>query len=791
MNNCANITPSTEQQEIILSCQTHNLIIDSVAGSGKTTTNMFIAHTYPEQKILLLTYNAKLKLETREKAKEWGLTNIEVHSYHSFCVKYYSKTAFTDAGITNFLSDSTDKKKIKKNAVLQVPFKYDIIVIDEAQDMSNTYFSLVCRIWQDNNKKDCKLIICGDVNQCIFRFNGADSRYISLAESVYCDFKPGVQWKTLRLATSFRCPIEVTQFVNKCVLKSDRMFGVRNIGYKPRYVVCDTFGYTSKRNPKTSRPYQEVMYYLNQGYKYEEIFIIAPSIKAGSGNSPVRRLANALSMAGIPIFAPASDDDKLDEDVCRGKLVFASFHQVKGLERKAVIIFNFDASYFKYYSKDSDPKICPNEIYVALTRTKERLTMFHHVGNDVLHFLDINHKYIDYECKVFEYNSDNFRQKSAIEKPQELAVTQLISHMSESTIARAMEFFTITRIRNKASIIKINSKTEQGALTESVAELNGLLIPAVYEYRTMGSMGMYNLMKMLTPVELQKQIQNKINKSEQLYLNSIPNLLELSNIWNATKTGFIFKVKQITKYDWLTDSELDACISRLETLGLSANPEYVHYEYYLHNQGSRELYNRKLHGYADYVDDHRLIEFKCVNALEPVHFIQLALYMYLAKIENQRSMIAKHGRKSIQYIKPGDTILINLFPEPEFGVQQNNDYMFSDIITGVVITVEPGPTGTQYIVSEGDDKIHDLRSEHIIMNLSWAKSNNLIQQYTYYLYNILTDELFTINGELGKLRQMVDYLIYQKYYNNHRKTDFDFLLETQQISQKNHPNLNN
>ena len=202
------ITPSTEQSEIITGCQTHNLIVDSVAGSGKTTTNMFIARTYPEQNILLLTYNAKLKLETREKAKEWGLSNIEIHSYHSFCVKYYSKTAFTDAGITKFLKQkSTDSSK---TAIQTLTKKYDIIVIDEAQDMSNTYFALVCRIWYDNRRDNqnpaCKLIICGDVNQCIFRFNGADSRYISLADLVYAEFRAGVPWKTLRLATSFQMP---------------------------------------------------------------------------------------------------------------------------------------------------------------------------------------------------------------------------------------------------------------------------------------------------------------------------------------------------------------------------------------------------------------------------------------------------------------------------------------------------------------------------------------------------------------------------------------------------------
>ena len=57
-------------------------------------------------------------------------------------------------------------------------------------------------------------------------------------------------------------------------------------------------------------------------------------------------------------------EEKLDEDILTGKIVFSTFHQVKGLERKVVIIYNFDNSYFIYYEKDKSPFICPNTIYV-------------------------------------------------------------------------------------------------------------------------------------------------------------------------------------------------------------------------------------------------------------------------------------------------------------------------------------------------------------------------------------------------------------------------------------------
>jgi hypothetical protein len=324
----------------------------------------------------------------------------------------------------------------------------------------------------------------------------------------------------------------------------------------------------------------------------------------------------------------------------------------------------------------------------------------------------------------------------------------------------------VNQIRKKAGVIKLKTKTEQGALTESVAELNGLVIPAVYEYRATGNMQMYQLVKTWTQTELQPKT------PLPTLMQSIPEILELANVWNATKTGFIFKVKQIVKYDWLSETELEACLDRLKSLGLVADGKY---EYFLAHQGARELYNRRLEGYADYVDNNRVFEFKCVQTLEPVHFIQLAIYMYLVKIENQQTMIKTYGAESLAHVKPGDMVLTNLFPEPTFGEAETPVYR--ELITGKVIMCEGG----QYIIAEGEDKLHDLRGEHMVVNLTWIAQHGLLKKYSYYLYNILTDELFEINGDLSKLRQMVDYLIYEKYYCEQKKTDEEFLHETLQI----------
>ena len=97
---------SNEQNNIIEKLKNNNVVVESVAGSGKTTTSLYIAKYFSNNKILLLTYNAKLKLETREKIKNLEIKNMEIHSYHSFCVKNYDKKCFTDSNIIALLSNN-------------------------------------------------------------------------------------------------------------------------------------------------------------------------------------------------------------------------------------------------------------------------------------------------------------------------------------------------------------------------------------------------------------------------------------------------------------------------------------------------------------------------------------------------------------------------------------------------------------------------------------------------------------------------------------------------------------
>jgi len=660
---------SIEQQDILNKLEgmpMANVVTNSVAGSGKTTTNLHIAQKFNTKKILLLTYNAKLKIETRERAQKHNLDNLEVQNYHSFCVKYYDERCYDDMVLKNIL-----RKKLPKKH----NFSYDIIIIDEAQDVNPIFYELICKIYTDNNLK-AQICILGDEYQSIYGFNGADQRYIKFADKIFNLNQ--LAWESCILSTSFRITHNMALFINKCLLSNqnglkDRIFANKKSIYKPRYIICDTFGSTLGISNRTV---DEILYYFELGYKSEDFFILAPSVS--SLKSPVRVLANELSNKhGVPMYIPVSDDEKIDEDIIRGKMVFSSFHQSKGMERKVIIIFNFDNSYFKFYKKDENPDECTNDLYVGVTRGLEHLTVFHHYQNNYLPFLN-QEKLQDYT--YFEEHIPLNIDEKDNRKIMKTTVTELIKNLPINVIEEAITFFDRELVRNKKSKINIPVKINDKFGSESVAEITGLAIPLYHEYTTKGKITVLLNIRKEHPhlTDIMKIDMNNINEKD---------ILVLSNYWNAMKSGYVFKVNQIKNYEWLSRENLDLCIERMNTLNLSFR---CRYEKEMSKEKEVELYNRRIIGHIDCIDNLDIYEYKCVDELVNEHFIQLAVYAYLQEMAGAESPVTN-------------------------------------------------------------------------------------KKYNYYLYNILTDEMYKINSDLERLREMMKFLVWNKYFNKVKITDEEFI----------------
>lgn len=676
------LEPSLEQKNIINIIKNCNISVDAVAGSGKTTTNLYVAKTYIDKKILLLTYNKDLKFDSRKKASLLNLNNIEIHSYHSFCVKYYYKKAFDDNGIIRILENNY--LKLEK-------FNFSIIIIDEIQDLNSLYYQLICKIFSDNTS-DPNILLLGDKNQCINTWNNSDWRYLKYSNELF-DFN-SLNWKYCNLSTSFRLTYPISNFINFCMLNENRIHTIKN-GSKPKYIICDTFNFIDRRYSKS---YEEVNKYLKLGYLYEDFFILAPSVRGGKKfDPPIRQLANILSINNIPIYVPNSDDVELDKNELEGKIVFSTFHQAKGRERKVVIVFNFDESYFTYYAKNRNIYICPNELYVACSRSLEKLILIHHYQNDYLSFLnrEILGEYCDFDIDIPIIKSNNNTSKNF-----NTSVTELTKHLPSLIMEHCLGYFEKVKIQNKDRFINIPSKIKQNNLVEGVSEITGIAIPTYFEYIITNKMSILNQMNMYYRIKNDDYqfIDDSDEESEKSneYFNieniNTNKLLYISNRWNSYKTGYIFKLNQIKDYNWLTDENLEKCISRLKDK-ISKKARYeVKYEL----EGYHELYNRNLTGFIDCIDDNdtniNIWEIKCVKSLKNEHILQLAIYMYM----NKKTL------------------------------KNNTNY-------------------------------------------------NITKNFKYFLFNVLSNEIYSIDGTLDNLEEMIKYLIEHKYFNKNIISDIQFI----------------
>jgi superfamily I DNA/RNA helicase len=199
---------SNEQQYILdRAKEGSNIIVDSVAGTGKTTIILSLAQQMPDKTITLITYNASLKFEVREKVEALELTNIKVHTYHSLAKGYYSSNAHEDRG----LKDVVIKNLPPKYKLMDI----DILVVDEVQDMTITYFKLLVKYLKDLGKA-IQLIILGDYMQGLYDFKGADTRFLTLGEKIWekhpnlrtCDFEK------CKMKTSYRITQPICDFIN-------------------------------------------------------------------------------------------------------------------------------------------------------------------------------------------------------------------------------------------------------------------------------------------------------------------------------------------------------------------------------------------------------------------------------------------------------------------------------------------------------------------------------------------------------------------------------------------------
>ena len=629
---------SKEQQDIVQAIKNNkNVIVDAVAGSGKTTTISFIAQDNLDKKILVLTYNTKLKIETKERFTKLKLNNCEIQTYHSFGHNHYETDCSTDTGLILINQGCVELIDI---------FEYDMIILDEVQDMTEVFFEFVCKIIKDNNKIP-QICILGDVNQAIYSFKDADPRYILYPDKLF-NFKER-EWIKLSLSVSFRITHPIAKCLNENMLHVERIKANKK-GRSVDYIFYNGF--------KDENKIIEIIWKYCQKYSPGDIFILAPSVKLKEIKrrrdsftlNPLNRLANAMTHLDIPIYIPDSDSETMDEKELENKLVFSTFHQAKGLERNVIFVYNFDSSYFEFYDKDSDNSICPNTMYVAVTRAKKKLILLHSHNKDFLPFLDISN--LKNNVNIISLTKKQITKKIKKKMKSHVArlysPTSLLSYKPSILINKIIKLINVIKIQDKEKLIDIKSKVKRKNHTfecnyiENVSKYNGIAIPSYSQLLLTGTMDIYN------KLNTDNSSPNLLSHIEEY--KEPDKLLELVSLYDNMKTGVIFKRIQSRRYDWLTQDILDQSHSRV----IKHINEDCRFEVNI-GKGS-------INGCLDCVDEVNKVvwEFKFVNDIRHEHIIQLAIYKYIFGKEDYKYKLFNIKSNELYEIEVSKSNLIKI-----------------------------------------------------------------------------------------------------------------------------------
>lgn len=635
------LPPASDEQRAIVDALLHgNVACDAVAGSGKTTAVMHIARSYSNLRILQFTYNRALRMEVNARAKLLQVSNLTVHTYHSFAVMHYDPNAYTDEIMLKIHKYTVPRRTIPQ---------YDIIIVDEAQDMRLLFYGLVRKVI-DHMRNEPKLVIMGDQHQGIYQFNGTDSRFLTLAPKIFPSSYP---WAALPLSISYRITHEIADFINYNLCTSMRPIYAARSGPAVQYYRGN--GYAISKF--IAGTLQDMM---NRGTKPDEIFVLAKTVR--KPNSPVGRLENYLVSSDIKCYAPLSDEGAMNEDLIRDKIVFSSFHQSKGREREIVVVFDMDSM---YYSAES---VCPPELYVGATRARRLLIIVQ--GNTQLPFF-VYPEYYDSEEARRTFGDVYQRLQKSVEINDCGATPNIVlPPRTTYSVTKFLRFILLDvlvacnvdrdYVQHSPAIYPSPPTTYSN---EDVSDLNGLAIPILYEYQMTGKCTVYKDLMMLKPKIIGndmksllkryalrmiprefrqlKKLAKRRNRTEVIVAAnyhdkvlsgtdkialSIANVLQLCNVYKSIESEMYHRLYQLSDYSWLSQKQWRTYLANLQSvLGDVASAEYevdVYIATAVPISGRVDMISTDLSG------QRTCWEFKCTTGLSADHKLQLLFYAY-------------------------------------------------------------------------------------------------------------------------------------------------------------------
>jgi len=526
---------------------------------------------------------------------------------------------------------------------------------------------------------------------------------------------------------SYRITNQICAFVNQAMLGYECMDACRD-GDPVKYI-------RNSRSNIENTVIFEINRLLSMGVYPSDIFVLGASVKGA--NSNVRKMENALSGQGIPCHVPMMETDKIDERVIGGKVVFSTFHCVKGRQRDYVFIVGFHNGYLDFYARNLPKNECPNTLYVGATRAKKGLYLLesdNFATDRPLEFLKLTHH--EMKAKPFVqfkgvprsifYKKEGEQAESInlIEKHY-ITPTELIKFIPESVIEEISPLLDKIFIRQECTDSYLGAQVDdfgnelsneieiptvirtKNGFYEEVSDLNGIAIPIMY-YDGMCNVPNTDNSSSSSSILHEIILQNieNMKRNEHPYLReivdnlpetptSISDYLYLANVYVAVQEKLYFKLKQIGRdeYDWLNPEIFSKCKERLHAIigkeCENMNPEI---EKTIIHRKEEEEHARIDEYLSQFFENHKKFRFtarvdlisattiwelKCTSKLSIDHLLQVVIYAWIWNMSHDEKKEFK-----IFNIKTGEIMVLNASME-------ELHYIMLSLLQGKYLEQEP------------------------------------------------------------------------------------------------------
>ncbi|MDE6098769.1 MAG: AAA family ATPase, partial [Muribaculaceae bacterium] len=209
---------SEKQMEIISDKDSRCIVVAAGPGSGKTRVlvhklaSLLLLEDVKHEQLLMLTFSRAAATEFKQRLLALignAAHFVEIKTFHSYCFDLMGRIGNLDdvKDVVSQAAQMIENGDVEHNRIAKT-----VLVIDEAQDMSNGEYALVRALMNFN--EEMRVIAVGDDDQNIYEFRGSDSRFMTQLLNA-----SGARF--IEMTENYRSSQHIGDFANKLASRID------------------------------------------------------------------------------------------------------------------------------------------------------------------------------------------------------------------------------------------------------------------------------------------------------------------------------------------------------------------------------------------------------------------------------------------------------------------------------------------------------------------------------------------------------------------------------------------